>query len=94
MARDSSLWMGGVEKYMTEDFLQNAFSLMGEEEALKSIKVIKNKFTGNNFVFYVYWVQCWVKHASNEIHNVVRPDFVRNTEVSYGPVSQHFKDFN
>ena len=46
MARDSSLWMGGVEKYMTEEFLNNAFSLMGEEETVKSIKVIKNKFTG------------------------------------------------
>ena len=46
MARDSSLWMGGVEKYMTEEFLTNAFSLMGEEETVKSIKVIRNKFTG------------------------------------------------
>ena len=45
MSRDSSLWLGGVEKYMTEEFLKNAFSLMGEESVV-SIKVIKNKFTG------------------------------------------------
>ena len=45
MARDSSLWMGGVEKYMTEEFLKNAFSLMGEDSVI-SIKVIRNKFTG------------------------------------------------
>ena len=30
---------------MTEDFLNNAFELMGEE-SIVSIKVIKNKFTG------------------------------------------------
>ena len=30
---------------MTEEFLKNAFSLMGED-TLVSIKIIKNKFTG------------------------------------------------
>jgi len=46
MARDSSLWMGGVEKYMTEKFLKNAFSLSLTESSVISVKVIRNKFTG------------------------------------------------
>ena len=45
MARESSLWMGGVEKYMTEQFLKNAYSLLGEDSVI-SIKIIRNKFTG------------------------------------------------
>ena len=46
MARDSSLWMGGVEKYMTEAFLKNAFDLSLTENSVISVKVIRNKFTG------------------------------------------------
>ena len=46
MARDSSLWMGGVEKYMTEEFLKKAFDLSLTESSVISVKVIRNKFTG------------------------------------------------
>ena len=38
--------MGGVEKYMTEAFLKNAFSLSLTESSVISVKVIRNKFTG------------------------------------------------
>ena len=41
----SLMHISQLEKYMTEDFLNNAFELMGEE-SIVSIKVIKNKFTG------------------------------------------------
>ena len=40
-----------VEKYMTEEFLKNAFSLMGED-SVTSIKIIKNKFTGKSFTVW------------------------------------------
>jgi len=45
MSREGALWIGGLEPYMDEDFLKNALSMMGEENVI-SIKVIKNKFTG------------------------------------------------
>ncbi len=32
------MWIGGVEKYMTEEFLRDAFSLMGEDSVV-SVKV-------------------------------------------------------
>ena len=34
-----------LEKYMTEEFLKEAFRLMGED-SVESVKIIKNKFTG------------------------------------------------
>lgn len=46
MGREGALWIGALEPYMTEEFLRNALNLMGEGENLVSIKVIKNKFTG------------------------------------------------
>jgi len=45
MSREGALWIGGLEPYMDEEFLKGALSMMGEENVI-SIKVIKNKFTG------------------------------------------------
>jgi len=45
MSREGALWIGGLESYMDEDFIQKALHMMGEVNIL-SIKVIKNKFTG------------------------------------------------
>jgi RNA recognition motif-containing protein len=45
MSREGALWIGGLEPYMDEDFIQKALNQMGEQNLL-SIKVIKNKFTG------------------------------------------------
>jgi len=39
------LWIGGLEPYMDELFLQNAMNMMGEIGVV-SIKVMTNKFTG------------------------------------------------
>lgn len=44
LERASSLWIGGLEPYMTEDFLMRAFELMGEKP--EAIKVMRNKHTG------------------------------------------------
>ncbi|KAF4517325.1 hypothetical protein B566_EDAN007277 [Ephemera danica] len=38
------LWMGGLEPYMTETFVRNAFEKAGETP--QSVKVMRNKFTG------------------------------------------------
>ena len=46
MSREGALWIGGLEEYMTEDFLRNSMSLMGEEDSLVLVKRIKNKYTG------------------------------------------------
>jgi len=40
-----ALWIGGLEPYMDEAFLQNAMNMMGESGVV-SIKVMTNKFTG------------------------------------------------
>jgi len=45
MSREGALWIGSLEPYMDEDFIQKALNQMGEQNLL-SIKVIKNKFTG------------------------------------------------
>lgn len=45
MSREGALWIGGLESYMDDAFLQTALSKMGENQ-LVSIKVMKNKFTG------------------------------------------------
>jgi len=37
--------MGGLDPYMTDKFLNNAFLSLGEEDVL-SISIVKNKFTG------------------------------------------------
>jgi len=46
MSREGILWIGSLEPYMTERFLRNVLSLMGEEESLTKVKIIKNKYTG------------------------------------------------
>lgn len=46
MTREGALWIGALEEYMTEDFLRNSMSLMGEEDSLVSVKRIRNKYTG------------------------------------------------
>jgi len=43
--RVGALWIGGLEPYMDELFLQNAINMMGETGVV-SIKVMTNKFTG------------------------------------------------
>lgn len=45
MSREGALWIGGLEPYMDEEFIRNSLALMGED-SIVSIKVIKNKFTG------------------------------------------------
>jgi len=45
MSREGALWIGGLEPYMDEEFLMSAMRQSGEENII-SIKVIKNKFTG------------------------------------------------
>jgi len=45
MSREGALWIGGLEPYMDEEFLLNALRQSGENNVL-SIKVVKNKFTG------------------------------------------------
>lgn len=44
MNKGGSLWIGGLEEYMTEDFLRNSMSLMGEEDSLVLVKRIRNKY--------------------------------------------------
>lgn len=43
--RVGALWIGGLEPYMDEGFLQTAVNMMGENGVV-SIKVMTNKFTG------------------------------------------------
>jgi len=43
--RVGALWIGGLEPYMDEEFLQTAVNMMGEAGVV-SIKVMTNKFTG------------------------------------------------
>jgi len=43
--RVGALWIGGLESYMDEEFLQTAVNMMGEAGVV-SIKVMTNKFTG------------------------------------------------
>jgi len=43
--RVGALWIGGLEPYMDEEFLQSAMTMMGESYVV-SIKVMTNKFTG------------------------------------------------
>ena len=38
MSREGALWIGGLESYMDEDFIQKALHMMGEVNIL-SIKV-------------------------------------------------------
>jgi len=45
MSREGALWIGGLESYMDEAFLMTALAKMGEN-MVASIKVMKNKFTG------------------------------------------------
>lgn len=45
MSREGALWIGGLEPYMDDDFIHKALNQMGEQNIL-SIKIIKNKFTG------------------------------------------------
>jgi len=45
MSRQGALWIGGLEPYMDENFLTAAIQASGET-GLMSVKVIKNKFTG------------------------------------------------
>jgi len=44
MSREGALWIGGLEQYMDEAFIQTALRVMGEAPPL-SIKVMKNKFS-------------------------------------------------
>lgn len=44
MAVHAQLWMGGLEPYMTESFIMEAFKRMGENP--QSVKVMKNRYTG------------------------------------------------
>jgi len=46
MSREGILWIGGLEPYMSEQFIRNALSLMGEDDALTKVKLIRNKYTG------------------------------------------------
>lgn len=46
MSRDGILWIGALEPYMTEHFIRNALSLMGEDDSLDGVKLIRNKYTG------------------------------------------------
>lgn len=49
MSRDGSLWIGGLEPYMDEEFLLKCLNSLGETySGIISIKVIKNKFTGQH----------------------------------------------
>jgi len=45
MSREGALWIGGLESYMDEAFILKALQEVGEENVV-SVKVIKNKFTG------------------------------------------------
>ncbi|XP_024879759.1 tRNA selenocysteine 1-associated protein 1-like, partial [Temnothorax curvispinosus] len=38
------LWMGGLEPYMTESFIMNAFHKMSEQP--QTVKVMRNRYTG------------------------------------------------
>lgn len=45
MTRVGALWIGGLEPYMNEEFLQIAMNQLGQDGVV-SIKVMTNKFTG------------------------------------------------
>lgn len=45
MSREGALWIGGLETYMDEAFITKALQEVGEDNVV-SVKVIKNKFTG------------------------------------------------
>lgn len=57
MSREGALWIGGLESYMDEAFIMAALQASGEGNGLTSIKVIKNKYTGEpatyGFINYV-----------------------------------------
>jgi len=49
MSRNGSLWIGGLEDYMDEEFILKCLNAMGETySGVVSIKVVKNKFTGQH----------------------------------------------
>ena len=45
MTRVGALWIGGLEPYMDENFL-NAAMMALQQDGVVSIKVMTNKFTG------------------------------------------------
>jgi len=45
MARESALWMGDMSDYMDENFIIEAFRIMGEE-TIQNVKIMKNRQTG------------------------------------------------
>jgi len=53
--KEGVLWMGGLADYMTEKFLRDSFSSLGENDVEK-VEIVKNKFTGNpagyGFVYF------------------------------------------
>ena len=49
MSREGALWIGGLEQYMDEEFLMNAFRTSGEDSIL-SIKVRMFKIKPRKFL--------------------------------------------
>eukprot|EP00092_Neocalanus_flemingeri_P088190 GFUD01111405.1.p1 GENE.GFUD01111405.1~~GFUD01111405.1.p1 ORF type:complete len:360 (-),score=117.09 GFUD01111405.1:22-1101(-) len=53
--KEGVLWMGGLAEYMTEKFLRDGFSSLGESD-VESVEIVKNKFTGKpagyGFVYF------------------------------------------
>ena len=64
-----------LEKYMTEDFLKKAFDSMGEDSVV-SIKVIKNKFTGElaSYGFVHFDSDAAALMAMHKLNNKIIPN--------------------
>ena len=69
-SREGILWIGGLEPYMSEQFIRNALSLMGEDDALTKVKLIRNKYTGERASYgflqvYSLAQQCFIHFLDN-----------------------------
>ena len=72
MSREGALWIGGLESYMDEDFIQKALHMMGEVNLLSiKVRILHWKCLGGimyvfiNHIFLgdkeqVYWRSCWL----------------------------------
>ena len=73
-----------LEDYMTEDFLRNSMSLMGEEDSLVIVKRIRNKYNG---ALATYGFLTFESDASERPWT---PKIFQNigTKKSWGPIFQ------
>ena len=75
MSREGALWIGGLESYMDETFILKALQEVGEEK-VASVKVIKNKFTGEpaSYGFINFSTDHYALMAMHKLNGKVIPN--------------------